>query len=145
MNDNIELMKHIYKDAEMARFTLRELLQDLKEKDNKIKAKIEEIIEKYEDYIKNTKEKLLENKVEPEEEGFMAKMGANMGIKKEVKADNSDANIADMLIKGVSMGSVDIEKKIKDYKESANKETLKLAHSFLKFQQTQIEDLKKYL
>ena len=32
---------------------------------------------------------------------------------KEVKKDNSDAAIADMLIKGVSMGSIEMEKKIK--------------------------------
>ncbi len=72
-------------------------------------------------------------------------MGAKMGIKKEVKSDNSDAAIADMLIKGISMGSIDIEKRITNYKEVVNKKYLDFASEFLKFQQKTIEELKTFL
>ena len=37
MKENYELMEHIYKDAEMAVYTLTTLTNDLKDKDNKIK------------------------------------------------------------------------------------------------------------
>ncbi|MDD3341063.1 MAG: hypothetical protein PHN72_02540 [Bacilli bacterium] len=145
MNGGTELIKHIYKDAEMASHTLQKLEKDLKGKDNKIKDKIEELIKKYEDFIHTTKQRLTENKLEPEEVGFLSKIGADMGIHKEVKEDNSDSSIADMLIKGLEMGSHDIEKKIKEEKEKANKEVLKFAYSFLKFQQNEIEELKQFL
>ena len=72
-------------------------------------------------------------------------MGATKGIKKEVISDNSDASIADMLIKGMSMGVLDIEKKLSQYDEIANKKTIKLAEDFLEFQQESISKLKKYL
>ena len=72
-------------------------------------------------------------------------MGAKMGIKKEVLHDNSDASIADMLIKGISMGTIDMEKKIENYKENVDKENLKLAKDFYQFQQENIEELKKHL
>ena len=75
----------------------------------------------------------------------MTKMMANMGVSKEVKSDNSDASIADMLIKGISMGSIDMEKKIGDYKKEVEKKDLKVAKEFLKFQQKAIDKLKKFL
>ena len=76
---------------------------------------------------------------------MMAKTGAKMGIKMEVKKDNSDSSIADMLIKGISMGSIDMEKKIKDYEGEVDKKELKFAKSFLSFQQDVVENLKKFL
>ena len=68
-----------------------------------------------------------------------------MGIKREVKKDNSDASIADMLIKGVSMGSIDMEKKISEYKDDVSDKELDYAKDFLKFQQKTIEIFKEYL
>ena len=59
-------------------------------------------------------------------------MMSTMGITKEVKKDNSDAAIADMLIKGVSMGSIEMEKKIKDFSKEASKEEKKLAEGLFK-------------
>ena len=50
-----------------------------------------------------------------------------------------------MLIKGISMGSIEMEKKVKDYRDRVDKEQLQLAEDFLKFQQQTIERLKEYL
>lgn len=145
MDANLELMEHVYQDADMAILTLEELLRDLKEKDNKIKPVVEDILKGYERYLEEAKTQLLAHGEDPKDTGFMSKMGAEMGVKKEVRADNSDASIADMLIKGISMGSIDMEKKLGLYKESANKEHLKLAKQFFKFQEDNIQALKKFL
>ena len=48
MKENYELMEHIYKDAEMASYTLTKLIRDLKDKDNKIKKTLEDIMKEYE-------------------------------------------------------------------------------------------------
>lgn len=145
MNENIELLKHIYQDAEMAAYTLTQTLTDLKEKDNKIKSGIEDILKGYERYKKDSKKAIEQLGEEPEEKGFMSKMGASMGINKEVKSDNSDSSIADMLIKGISMGSIDMEKKISVYEDQVDKEYLNLAKDFKKFQEENMKALKKYL
>ena len=50
-----------------------------------------------------------------------------------------------MLIEGLTMGSLEIESKIKDYEKKVERDTLKLAKDFLKFQEQEIETLKKYL
>lgn len=145
MNENIELLEHIYKDAEMSVFTLSDLLDKLKDKDNKIKGSIEDILHTYESFLRKSKEQLDAAGVKLSKNGMMAKMGASMGIKKEVQADNSDSSMADMLIKGISIGSIDMEKKLKDYEKEVDSKELKLAQEFFKFQQNSMEKLKKYL
>ena len=145
MNENLELYKHILKDSDMSVCSLTKLLKDLKNKDNKITKTVEDILKGYERYLKECKDYLKEHDCELEYDGMMAKMGAGMGIKKEVDSDNSDSNIADMLIKGISMGSIDMEKKIKDYEDEVDKKELKFAKDFLKFQQDVITNLKKFL
>lgn len=145
MNENSELVLHIYKDAEMSAYTLTRLLKDLKDKDNKIKKTLEDILKEYEEWKSNTKKYLKKHNAEISENGMMAKMMAGMGIDKEVNADNSDSAIADMIIKGISTGTVDMEKKIKQYNDEANDKKLELAEDFLKFQKKAIDILKVYL
>ena len=145
MNENCELLESIYKDAAMATYTLEELLKELNGKDNKIIKPCEDILKGYERYRDETKEKLLKLDSELKEESIMSKIGAKMGIMKEVITDNSDDSIADMLIKGISMGGIDTEKKIGAYKENVDKNNIKWAKDFYQFQQDNIKALKKFL
>ena len=145
MNENCELLESIYKDAAMATYTLEELLKELNGKDNKIIKPCEDILKGYERYRDETKEKLLKLDSELKEESIMTKIGAKMGIMKEVITDNSDDSIADMLIKGISMGGIDTEKKIGAYKENVDKNNIKWAKDFYQFQQDNIKALKKFL
>lgn len=143
MEEKTELVEHIFKDASMGSYTCMQLLGDLKNKDNKIKSCVEDILKEYQDFEKKAK-KLL--KKEPSlEENFMTKFMAKRGIKKEVTKDNSDSAIAKMLIEGVTMGSLEIEAKIKDYEKEGNHDALQLAQDFFKFQEKTMEKLKKYL
>ena len=50
-----------------------------------------------------------------------------------------------MIIKGISTGTVDMEKKLKQYRDEANEKELELAEEFLKFQEKAIDILKTYL
>lgn len=143
MNENNELLEYIYQDSEMAKYSIEKLINELKGKDNKIIKTLEDILKKYEEYYKSIKKQLKGVKAKPI--GMMAKMGSSLGIKKEVISDNSDASIADMLIKGISMGTLDMKKKISQYDEIADKKTIKLAKEFLEFQNETINSLKKYL
>lgn len=145
MKENNELILHIYQDAEMGCFTLDKLINDLKEKDNKIKKTVEDIFKEYEVWKQKTKKILQKENAEICENPLIAKIMAGQSIKKEVKTDNSDSAIADMLIKGISMGTIDMNKKINAYKQEVNKDDLQVAEEFLKFQEKTIEHLKQYL
>ena len=145
MKENSELILHIYQDAEMACYTISKLLTDLKEKDNKIKKVVEDVLKEYEEWKQKSKKYLKKTNSEITENGMMAKMMAGMSIKKEVKSDNSDSAIADLLIQGVAMGTLSMEKKIKQYEEEASKKEISLAKDFLKFQEKTINTFKEYL
>lgn len=145
MEEKNELLEHIYKDAYMASYSLQKLLDEIKNKDNKIKGDVEDILQKYQEFKEEVEELLKGNGEEVNDPNFFAKMGSTMGIIKEVKTDNSDSSIADMVIQGVSMGSIETEKKLKAYEKDIEKEYKNLAERFLKFQQKSIDKLKKYL
>lgn len=145
MEEKNELLEHIYKDAYMASYSLQKLLYEIKNKDNKIKGDVEDILQKYQEFKEEVEELLKGNGEEVNDPNFFAKMGSTMGIIKEVKTDNSDSSIADMVIQGVSMGSIETEKKLKAYEKDIEKEYKDLAERFLKFQQKSIDKLKKYL
>jgi len=145
MKEKNELILHIYQDAEMGCYTVKKLMDDLKEKDNKIKKLVEDIYKEYEFWKQETKNILKKEHAEISENPPIAKFMAGMSINKEVKSDNSDSAIADMLIQGLSMGTIDMTKKIKNYKEEVSKADLNMAKDFLKFQEKTIEELKKYL
>ncbi len=145
MDENIELLEYIYKNSEMCTYTLKKLLSDLGNRENKIKKLIDDEIKEYEKYLKECKKIIKKNNYELKENSLMAKMGSSMGIKKEVRKDNSDAAIAHMITEGITMGIVDIESKIKNYKDSVDKKIYKLAKDYLDYHQKEIEKLKEYM
>lgn len=145
MDENVELLEYIYKNAEMGMYTITELLKNLNNKENKIKMVAEKELKEFEKFYKDSKKLLDKNNAPFKKNGTLTKMSASMGIKMETIKDNSDASIAHMLIQGITMGTVEIESKIENYKNVANKTNLDLAKNYLKTLQNQIEELKKYL
>lgn len=145
MNANTEILEYIYKDVNMGAESITTLIKTLQSKDNKIKPVLEKVLKKYEEYIKKSEKQLTKLKVELKEFSTMAKMSSWMGIKMEMLKDNSDARIADMLIKGLTVGTIDMNKKIDNYEKIVDKDILKLAKEFRSFQEDSIEKLKVYL
>jgi len=145
MNENNELLTYIYQDADMALDTLTMLINKLNKKDNKIKKIVEAQIKGYENYLKRIKEYMKDNGYDIKAKPIMSKMGAFMGINMEVMKDNSDSKMADMLIQGLTMGVINVTKRIDTFDKDADKNILKLGKEFKKFQEENIEMLKKYL
>ena len=138
-----ELLNYVYENAKMGKESCDTLLKELDGKENKIIDAVEDILKDYKDFEIKAKNMLNEdNAMEP---NMFARISASMGIKMKTKSDNSDANIADMLIQGLTMGELEMSKKIENSKKSANKESLNLACNFKKFQKNAINKLKKFL
>ena len=110
MNENNELLMHVYKTAEMGVFTTKTLLSYIKTKENKIKHVLESELKEYEQHMLISKKILEKEEIEPKGNSLMSKMGSDMGIMMETIKDNSDSAIADMMIQGVVMGLNKIEK-----------------------------------
>lgn len=142
---NQELLQYIYKTAEMGKYSTTGLVKELHGKDNKIKEELDHILKEYEKVCEKSLKLFSKFKIEEKEVGLMAKMGASLSMKKEVLEDNSDASMADMLIKGLTMGSLEMSKKIDQYEKKADEKILDLAKELHKFQEKLIDNLKKYL
>ena len=145
MDETNELLECIYQDSYMATKNLETLLEEIKNKDNKVKFELENILKEYEKYLKKAKTLLKSNKVKPKKTSPFAIMGAKMKMKKDVKKDNSDSKISDIVIQGLVMGIIDITKKIDSFDKEANKDIVQFANKLLKFQEESVEKLKEYL
>ena len=145
MNENMELLNFVYENAEMGVHTLNNLSDILRNKDNKIKSLIEDELKEYNNFLKESEKLLKKNKLEPKKTNLMAKFSSKMGIAMETMKDNSDPAIASMVIEGLTMGIVEMETKIENYKKIVDKKILKLSNKFVKFQEEEIEKLKTFM
>ncbi len=145
MNENMELLNFVYENAEMGVHTLNILSDALRKRDNKIKGLIEDELKEYNNFLKESEKLLKKNKIEPKKTNLMAKLSSKMGITMETMKDNSDPAIASMVIEGLTMGIVEMQTKIENYKKLVDKKILKLSTKFLKFQEEEIEKLKAFM
>lgn len=145
MNENIELLEHIYQTADMGAKSLTDLLKDIKDKDCKITTLVSEQLKGYEKYIKESEKLLKKYDTLPKGKGVMTEIMTKMGINKEVKKDNSDSAIAEMLIQGFNMGNLEMDKKIKIYEKSVDKKIINLAEDLLEFGRNNIKQAEEYL
>ena len=145
MNENNELLMYIYKNADMGVKSTTKLIKLLNTRDNKIKNVVEGELKGYENFLKKSKTALKKNKIDPKGSSLIADISSSIAMDMEFMKDNSDAKIADILIRGFTMGNIEIEKKIEKFKEDADKNILKLAKDLKKFGEINIELLKPYL
>ena len=145
MNENNELLMHIYETAQMGSYSTTTLLNKIKNKENKLKFILEQEIKEYEKYIKTSERILIKNEITPKEPSLMAKIGSNMGIMKETIIDNSDSALAQMLIEGMTMGVTTLTAKISSYRKNADRKILNIAKDFVSFQEKEIEKLKTFM
>lgn len=143
-NDN-ELILHIYSTCDMGIKSMTKLLTILKKKDNKIKKEISSELKEYESILISCKKIMDKAKIKKIGSNIIASIMANTTMTFEIDNDNSDAKIADILLRGYTMGILEMEKKIDDYKGNASKNILRLAKKLLSFQKESTEILKSYL
>lgn len=145
MKDKNELLEYIYQTTDLGKKGLIHLLQALENKDNKIKKDIEKQLEGYEKLHEEVKKVLKYNKIEPKDKGPFIELINKMGVNMNVMMDNSDSKIAEIIIQGLTMGIVEMEKKISEYEEEVDKEIIKLAKKVLKYQEKCLDEIKIYL
>ncbi len=145
MNENDELLMLVHDNAKMGVSSTKKLISLIKDKSNKIKFLLEEELQRYEEFYKDCKKLMKKEKVKVEHSGLLKNLTANTAMKVEVTKDNSDSSIASILTRGFTMGNIDLEAKIKDYKKEASKSVLHLAEDLLKFGKDQVKLLSVYL
>ena len=122
------------------------LLKTLEDKENKIKDVVQDIISSYKDFIKQSELLLCKINADGKKYNFMATMSADRNIKRKMNKDNSDSAVAQMLIKGLTMGQNNMSKAFDSInKKDVDKKVLNLLDDMKEFQINAIKKLEKYV
>lgn len=149
MSNQDELILYLCENVKMGLSSTTKIIKILKNKDNKIKKVLESYIKTYEHYLKMAKDLKQKYNVKTTKNKFMQKLMANTMMEEEIKRDNSDSKIANILVRGFTMGEIDLEKRIKDFVNNLDKkeksDILELAKDLHAFNKNSIVELKDYL
>ncbi len=149
MSNQDELILYLCENIKMGLSSTTKIIKILKNKDNKIKKVLESYIKTYEHYLKMAKNLKQKYNVKTTKNKFMQKLMANTMMEEEIKRDNSDSKIANILIRGFTMGEIDLEKRIKDFVNNLDKkeksDILDLTKELHAFNKNSIVELKNYL
>lgn len=142
MNGNVELLNYIYQNSEMGQDTLKQLIGMVK--DNVFKENLEAQLNEYREIFNISDSKLKEVNKEAKGINVLTKVSTYITINFNTLIDKTPSHISDMLIRGSTMGIVDITKNLKKYND-ADKEIVDLGNRLLQFEQINIEELKRFL
>ena len=142
MTGNIELLNYIHQNAQMGKVTLAQLIKI--SEDEEFKKVLESQLKEYCEIFEVSDKKIKELNKDSKDINPLAKISGYIMINMNTLLNKSSYHISEMVIQGSTMGIVDITKKMKEYKD-AEKEILSLADKLLKFEQNNIEQLKKFL
>ena len=142
MDCNIEFLNYIYQNSEMGKDTIKQLLGIVK--DEAFKQTLESQLKEYNEIYDISNDKIKQAETTSKGIGTMTKMRTYLMINVETLIDKTPSHIAEMMIQGSSMGIVDVTKKLKKYNEAA-KDITALGDRLLKFEQENVEEMKKFL
>lgn len=142
MNMNAELLNFIYQNSQMGVDTISQLIEI--SEDEKFKDYLNVQLKGYRDIHSDAKEALNENGFDEKGISAVEKIRTYIMINMKTITDKTSSNIAEMLIIGSNMGVIDAIKNLKKYNR-AEKDIQKLMEKLLKFEESNIQDLKAFL
>ena len=143
LDANNELLTYIHQNAEMGRDTVRQLMGIARDPEFQTLLRSQ-----YREYnaMSNISEKKLRARDKPAKDiGPLTKATAYLSINLNTLADKSPTHLSEMMIRGSTMGVIDMTKKINEYSPSADPDVIDLAGSLLSFEQHNIEECKRFL
>jgi hypothetical protein len=139
-----EFLDTLYKNVKMGADAIIDLMP--KVKDEGMRTEMTSELEHYEKFAKEIRAILFKADEEPKEESFITKAMTKMGIEMNTMIDSTTSHIAEMMIKGATMGVTDTTKLIRQYENTpCSEEALALARRTVKYEEESIERLKKFL
>lgn len=139
-----EMLAKIYKNMKMGSDSMINLMPSAK--DDEFKKLMTAQLDGYERFAARAREALLCEGGEPKEENAMTKMWASVGMKMNTMMDSTTSHLAEMIVEGSTMGMTDTIKVLREYENTnVSEATLKLAKEIIKFEENNIEIMKKHL
>ena len=138
----IEILKEISKDAKMGMDSINMVGQ--KVQDDKFQKLLDEQHNEYQNIFDRTQELLVQNNETIEDVPMMQKMMGWTGIQINTMNDKSNSQLSELLIQGNDMGVIK-GTKLLNSSSVTTPEIKNLLSDFVRLQEKNIDDLKKFL
>ena len=139
--EKIELLKEISKDSKMGMDSINMVLKKVEDKN--FKELLNTQHEEYKNIFDRTQELLIQNHEKIEDTPIMQKAMSWMGIQFNTATDTSNSQLSDLLIQGTNMGIVKGKKLLNNISMSG--ELKNILSDFVRLQEKNVEEIKKYL
>lgn len=142
MNETADMLNRMYKNVKIGEETMGTLFKTTES--TRLKQDILFQMEGYTELEGKVRRRLKQNGKTPEKVGKMETMMIRNGLKMNTAKDHSTTKLAEMLIQGSTMGIIQTKETLSRY-PTAEEDTRQLAEEIVRFEQENIERLKKYL
>jgi len=140
--NTIDFLSEIYRGAKMGVQTINNIMT--KVTDNKVYDELRYQLLSYEEIANEAYFEIQKRNTEPKDISTFDKMSAKMSIGINTFINSNPSHIADMLIKGNTMGVTGIVRSLNSH-ENADSDIKGLADRFIQLEEDNIDRLKKYL
>lgn len=138
----VDILKEINKDAKMGMDSIN--MVSKKVTDDKFQKILDEQHNEYQNIFDRTQELLIQENSEIQDVPTMQKAMAWTGIQMNTMNDKSNSKLSELLIQGNDMGVIKGTKLLNDY-SFTTPEIKNLLSDFIRLQEKNIDDLKKFL
>lgn len=143
-NVTLNLLEAIYKNVRMGADSIIDIMP--KVADEAMRAELTSELKRYEEFSAEIEKAILNLGEEAKDQGILAKLGTKMSVAMNTMVDSTTSHIAEMMIKGGTMGITDATKLLREYeKTSCSEDVLSLAKRVIKYEEETVERLKKFL
>ena len=143
-NASLSLLEAIYKNVRMGADSIIDIMP--KVADEALRAELRSELKRYEEFSAEIEKSILNLGEEAKDQGILAKLGTKMSVAMNTIMDSTPSHIAEMMIKGGTMGITDATKLLREYeKTSCSEDVLSLAKRVIKYEEETVERLKKFL
>lgn len=138
------LLQGIYKNVKAASSFILDLMPHVK--DERLKSDMTVQLSAYEGFAARTAKHLADEGVKPEAEGSLARISAKWTAKMEALRDAKTEHIAEMMVEHATAGVNEILRSLREAENTVVSESaLRIARDLCRFEEKNVEDMKKYL
>ena len=132
----------LYKNAKMGADAIINLLP--KVKNDALRSDMTAQLDGYEKYANRAEKALSARGVTAKEENLVTRMSARAGMAMQTMLDTTSSHMAELMIEGSNMGITDTVKLLNHY-STTDSDAVRLAKEMVRFEEHNLEVMKKYL
>lgn len=137
------MLNFIYQNAEMGVETIHKLIEITEDED--FKKHLQAQYNEYKEINDIARSMLNKNGYDEKGISTLERIRTYLMLNMQTLIDKTSSHIAEMLIIGSNMGVINAVKNLKKYKDDAEEDILRLMERLLRFEEYNIQQLKKFL